>query len=211
MATQCDLWQDRAGQRGRLHDGARASGPGRSREALANEEGVGELTRGALEGDRVLPAGRAGDRQGADAAPHHDHGRRIDQGAVRPVPEGPGQEGGPHLRPRQARGLRLSKASASQRRGEKSRWLKKTRKVAFICSKGNLDMAYPALVMGWAALGNGIDVTIFFTFWGLDMIRKDRVDHLEIPPRGQHQHEDEHDGRAGQPRASRTSWACCRA
>jgi len=56
------------------------------------------------------------------------------------------------------------------------------RKIAFICSKGNLDMAYPALVMGWAALGNGIDVTIFFTFWGLDMINKHRVDHLEMPP-----------------------------
>lgn len=56
------------------------------------------------------------------------------------------------------------------------------RKIAFICSKGNLDMAYPALVMGWAALGNGIDVTLFFTFWGLDMINKARVDHLEIPP-----------------------------
>ena len=55
-----------------------------------------------------------------------------------------------------------------------------TRKVAFICSKGNLDMAYPALVMGWAALGNGIDVTIFFTFWGMDMITKLRQDHLEI-------------------------------
>jgi len=46
------------------------------------------------------------------------------------------------------------------------------RKIAFICSKGTLDMVYPALIMGWAALGNGIDVTIFFTFWGLDMIRK---------------------------------------
>lgn len=57
-----------------------------------------------------------------------------------------------------------------------------TRKVAFICSKGDLDMAYPALVMGWAALGNGIDVTIFFTFWGLDLINKQRVDHLEIAP-----------------------------
>ena len=56
------------------------------------------------------------------------------------------------------------------------------RKVAFICSKGNLDMAYPALIMGWAALGNGIDVTIFFTFWGLDLINKARVDHLEIAP-----------------------------
>lgn len=58
------------------------------------------------------------------------------------------------------------------------------RKIAFICSKGNLDMVYPALVMGWAALGNGIDVTLFFTFWGMDMINKARVDHLEIPPIG---------------------------
>jgi len=58
------------------------------------------------------------------------------------------------------------------------------RKIAFICSKGNLDMAYPALIMGWAALGNGVDVTIFFTFWGLDMITKSRVDHLEIAPVG---------------------------
>ena len=58
------------------------------------------------------------------------------------------------------------------------------RKVAFICSKGNLDMVYPALMMGWAAIGNGIEVTIFFTFWGMDMINKHRVDHLEIPPIG---------------------------
>ena len=56
------------------------------------------------------------------------------------------------------------------------------RKIAFICSKGDLDMVYPALVMGWAALGNGIDVTIFFTFWGMDMIREQRIDHLEIAP-----------------------------
>ncbi len=59
-----------------------------------------------------------------------------------------------------------------------------TRKVAFICSKGTLDMAYPALIMGWAALGNGIDVTIFFTFWGLDMVTKKRMDHLELSPVG---------------------------
>ena len=56
------------------------------------------------------------------------------------------------------------------------------RKIAFICSKGDLDMAYPALVMGWAALGNGIDVTLFFTFWGMDMITKDRQKHLELAP-----------------------------
>ncbi len=56
------------------------------------------------------------------------------------------------------------------------------RHIAFICSKGNLDMAYPALIMGWAALGNGIDVTLFFTFWGMDMITKSRFHRLEIAP-----------------------------
>ncbi|HMD89472.1 MAG TPA: DsrE/DsrF/DrsH-like family protein [Anaerolineaceae bacterium] len=56
------------------------------------------------------------------------------------------------------------------------------RKIAFICSKGDLDMAYPALVMGWAALGNGVDVTIFFTFWGLDIITESRIDRLELAP-----------------------------
>ncbi|MGA4506788.1 DsrE/DsrF/DrsH-like family protein [Propionibacteriaceae bacterium G1746] len=44
------------------------------------------------------------------------------------------------------------------------------RKIAFICSKGNLDMAYPALIMGNAALTEGCEVHIFFTFWGLDII-----------------------------------------
>jgi len=54
--------------------------------------------------------------------------------------------------------------------------------MAFICSKGTLDMVYPALIMGWAALGNGIEVTLFFTFWGMDMINKHRIDHLELAP-----------------------------
>jgi len=56
------------------------------------------------------------------------------------------------------------------------------RNIAFICSKGDLAMAYPALIMGWAALGNGHDVTLFFTFWGMDIINKARVDNLEITP-----------------------------
>ena len=60
--------------------------------------------------------------------------------------------------------------------------MSENRHIAFICSKGSLDMAYPALIMGWAAIGNGVDVTLFFTFWGLDMINKHRVDHLEIAP-----------------------------
>jgi peroxiredoxin family protein len=57
-----------------------------------------------------------------------------------------------------------------------------TRHIAFICSKGDLDMAYPALVMGWSALGNGVDVSLFFTFWGLDMVTKHRIDKLQLAP-----------------------------
>lgn len=44
------------------------------------------------------------------------------------------------------------------------------RTLAIICSKGNLDMAYPALILANAALGEGIETHLFFTFWGFDMI-----------------------------------------
>ena len=54
------------------------------------------------------------------------------------------------------------------------------RKMAFICSKGNLDMAYPALVMAHAALNEGIHVDIFFTFWGLDLVNKQTMDKLKF-------------------------------
>jgi peroxiredoxin family protein len=54
------------------------------------------------------------------------------------------------------------------------------RKICFICSKGNLDMAYPALIMANGALTEGVEVDIFFTFWGLDMINQDTVDKLQF-------------------------------
>lgn len=46
------------------------------------------------------------------------------------------------------------------------------RKLALICSKGNLDMAYPGLILGNAAAGEGVETHIFFTFWGLDIINR---------------------------------------
>lgn len=54
------------------------------------------------------------------------------------------------------------------------------RKMAFICSKGNLDMAYPALIMSNAALGEGAEVHLFFTFWGLDLIDLRTMDDLKF-------------------------------
>jgi peroxiredoxin family protein len=54
------------------------------------------------------------------------------------------------------------------------------RKMAFICSKGNLDMAYPALILANAALGEGAEVHLFFTFWGFDMITKKTMGDLKF-------------------------------
>ena len=53
-----------------------------------------------------------------------------------------------------------------------------TRKVAIVCSKGSLDMAYPGLIMANAARMMGMDAMIFFTFWGLDIVTKKKVEHL---------------------------------
>ncbi len=55
-----------------------------------------------------------------------------------------------------------------------------TRKIAIICSKGSLDMAYPGLILANGARMNGIDVTVFFTFWGLDIVNKKKVDDLHL-------------------------------
>jgi peroxiredoxin family protein len=54
------------------------------------------------------------------------------------------------------------------------------RKIAFICSKGNLDMAYPGLILANAALGEGAEVHLFFTFWGFDMINKKTMGDLKF-------------------------------
>src|SRR5512143_4232520 len=54
------------------------------------------------------------------------------------------------------------------------------RKICIICSKGNLDMAYPGLVLANAALGEGVETHLFFTFWGFDMITKSRMHDLKF-------------------------------
>jgi peroxiredoxin family protein len=58
------------------------------------------------------------------------------------------------------------------------------RKIAIICSKGNLDMAYPGLIIANSALGEGVETHLFFTFWGFDMITKSRMRDLQFSPVG---------------------------
>ena len=56
----------------------------------------------------------------------------------------------------------------------------KPRKLSIIASKGALDMAYPPLILANAARMSGVECDIFFTFWGLDIITKKKMDHLNV-------------------------------
>jgi len=54
------------------------------------------------------------------------------------------------------------------------------RKLAIICSKGSLDMAYPPLILANAACMSGIEAHLFFTFWGLDIVTDSKMDGLNV-------------------------------
>ena len=49
-------------------------------------------------------------------------------------------------------------------------------------------MAYPGLVLANAALGEGVETHLFFTFWGFDMITKSTDARPEVHPARQHRH-----------------------
>jgi peroxiredoxin family protein len=53
-------------------------------------------------------------------------------------------------------------------------------KVAIVVSKGSLEGIYPALIMANGARMEGIEADLFFTFFGLDAIRKDRFEKIKV-------------------------------
>ncbi|HET7556302.1 MAG TPA: DsrE/DsrF/DrsH-like family protein [Gaiellaceae bacterium] len=53
-------------------------------------------------------------------------------------------------------------------------------KVAIVVSKGSLEGVYPALIMANGARMEGIEADLFFTFFGLDAIRKDRYAKIKV-------------------------------
>ena len=58
----------------------------------------------------------------------------------------------------------------------------KTPSLSLIASKGTLDMAYPPLILASTASALGWDVSIFFTFYGLEILKKN-LD-LSVSPLG---------------------------
>jgi peroxiredoxin family protein len=59
----------------------------------------------------------------------------------------------------------------------------KTASMAIIATKGTLDWAYPPFILASTAAALGWDVTIFFTFYGLNLVKKD-VSDLKVSPLG---------------------------
>ena len=59
----------------------------------------------------------------------------------------------------------------------------RTPSMAIIATKGTLDWAYPPFILGSTAAALGWDVSIFFTFYGLNLLKKD-VAGLKVSPLG---------------------------
>ena len=56
------------------------------------------------------------------------------------------------------------------------------KKMAIIATKGTLDWAYPPFILGSTAAALGMEVEIFFTFYGLQLLRKNM--NLKVSPLG---------------------------
>lgn len=59
----------------------------------------------------------------------------------------------------------------------------KTPSMTIIATKGTLDWAYPPFILASTAAALGWDVAIFFTFYGLELLKKDLGD-LRVSPLG---------------------------
>jgi peroxiredoxin family protein len=67
---------------------------------------------------------------------------------------------------------------------EKPNEQQKRNKLVIICSKGSLDMAYPPMMLATTAAAMGMQVDLYFTFWGVNIINKKTIDSLKISPVG---------------------------
>ena len=54
------------------------------------------------------------------------------------------------------------------------------KKISIICSKGSLEGIYPALIMANGARMEGIEVNLFFTFFGMDAITKKKWNKVKV-------------------------------
>ena len=56
------------------------------------------------------------------------------------------------------------------------------KRMAIIATHGSLDAAYPPLILATAAAAMDMETAIFFTFYGLEIIKKGKADKLQVSP-----------------------------
>jgi peroxiredoxin family protein len=55
-------------------------------------------------------------------------------------------------------------------------------RLAIIAGHGTLDAAYPPLILATAAVAMDMETAIFFTFYGLEILKKDKANKLQVAP-----------------------------
>lgn len=65
-------------------------------------------------------------------------------------------------------------------RSEETETEPKRKRIALVASKGTLDQAYPPLILASTAVSLGWEAGIYFTFYGLDILHKDRFEKLKV-------------------------------
>ncbi|MCX8159579.1 MAG: DsrE/DsrF/DrsH-like family protein [Candidatus Saccharicenans sp.] len=56
------------------------------------------------------------------------------------------------------------------------------KRIAIIAGHGTLDAAYPPFILATAAAAMDMEAAIFFTFYGLEILKKGKIDKLRVSP-----------------------------
>jgi peroxiredoxin family protein len=85
----------------------------------------------------------------------------------------------PELEKYIAQQVRLQVAEELKRQGPEPA---RAKRVAIVATKGTLDMAYPPLILATSAAAMDMEAAIYFSFYGLDIINKNKYGDLKVPP-----------------------------
>ena len=143
---------------------------------LAAAEGIDELTEAHWRVIKFMRTEYAAKGTGPDRPGPRQDLRRVRQGALPALPQGPGEDRSQDRRHPQAPRLHLKGGppwATPPAAGPDS-------KVSIVISKGSLEGIYPGLIMANGARAEGIEANLFFTFFGLDAIHQARHDHIKL-------------------------------
>ena len=65
---------------------------------------------------------------------------------------------------------------------EKRLALQEARAMTIILTKGTMDMVYPAMILATTGAAMDLDTSVFFTFYGLNALKKNNIDKLKVAP-----------------------------